>query len=206
VADDVHTSRVNAKAGTLAVLASIAFMPLVWWMAPDASGYLAALTAVLAVNGIVAFTNLHAARPRVGLAVIGNALVVALTALMCSPILIAPGIAAVLGMAMVVMPRLSPLNSAAGATLLMMAGVLVPWLAELAGLAPPTLFVLGDGIMLRAPVVRGSEAPIVAVGIIYSVSLIVGAAWMAEAMRNRIREAHRHLHLQAWQLRQLVPR
>jgi hypothetical protein len=25
-------------------------------------------------------------------------------------------------------------------------------------------------------------------------------------MRKRIREAHRHLHLQAWQLRQLVPR
>jgi hypothetical protein len=38
------------------------------------------------------------------------------------------------------------------------------------------------------------------------VGLIIGAAWVAEAMRNRIREAHRHLHLQAWQLRQLVPR
>jgi len=29
---------------------------------------------------------------------------------------------------------------------------------------------------------------------------------MANAMRNRTRAAHRHLHLQAWQLRQLVPR
>jgi hypothetical protein len=29
---------------------------------------------------------------------------------------------------------------------------------------------------------------------------------VAEAMRSRIRDAHRHLHLQAWQLRQLAPR
>jgi hypothetical protein len=47
---------------------------------------------------------------------------------------------------------------------------------------------------------------VIVVGMAYSVGLLIGAAWLAEAMRNRIREAHRHLHLQAWQLRQLVPR
>jgi hypothetical protein len=207
IVDDVHTSRVNARAGAFAVLASLAFIPLVWWMAPGAAGYFAALTALLAVSGLVAFHNLHAPRPRIGLAVIGNALVAAMTALMFSPVLIAPGIAAVLGMAMVVTPRLSRLNSAAGTALLMMASVLVPWLAELAGLAPTTLFVLGgDGLTLRAPALRGSEAAIVIVGMTYSVGLIAGAVWVAEAMRTRFRDAHRHLHLQAWQLRQLVPR
>jgi hypothetical protein len=208
VADDIEMSRVNAKAGTLAVLASIAFMPMVWWMAPAAAGYVAALTTVLGLCGIVSFYNLNAARPRVGLAVIGNALIVALIALMFSPILIAPGIAAVLGMSMVVTPRLSWLNSAVGAALLMMAGVFGPWLAELAGFASPTLSTLGDGtgIALRAPSVRGSEVAVIVVGMTYAVGLIAGAAWVAEAMRNRIREAHRHLHLQAWQLRQLVPR
>jgi hypothetical protein len=110
-------------------------------------------------------------------------------------------------MAMVVTPRLSRLNSAAGTALLMMASVLVPWLAELAGLAPTTLFVLGgDGLTLRAPALRGSEAAIVIVGMTYSVGLIAGAVWVAEAMRTRFRDAHLHLHLQAWQLRQLVPR
>jgi len=206
--DNVQMSRVNAKAGTLAVLASIAFMPMVWWMAPGAAGYVAALTAILAVCGIVSFYNLNAARPRIGLAVIGNALIVALIALMFSPLLIAPGIAAVLGMSMVVTPRLSPLNSAVGVALLMTAGVCGPWIAELAGLASPSLSMLadGEGIALRAPSVRGSELAIIIVGMAYSVGLIAGAAWVAEAMRTRIRDAHRHLHLQAWQLRQLVPR
>ena len=208
VADDVHTSRVNAKAGTLAALASIAFMPIVWWMAPGAAGYVAALTAVLAVCGLISFYNLHAPRPRIGLAVIGNAFIVALIALMFSPILIAPGIAAVLGMSMVVTPRLSWLNSAVGAALLMTAGVFGPWLAELAGLAPPTLAMLGggEGIALRGPSVGDSEVVVIIVGMIYSAGLIAGAAWVAEAMRSRIRDAHRHLHLQAWQLRQLAPR
>jgi serine/threonine-protein kinase len=205
VAEDVGTSRVNAKAGVLAALASIAFLPIVWWMAPGASGYVAALAAALAVSGIIAFGNLTTARPRVGIAVAGNALVVALIAVMFSPILIAPGVAAVLGMSMVVIPRLSRLNSAAGVALLMSAGVLGPWLAEFAGLASPTLIAFGDGIALRAPGLRGSEVAISTVGMIYSVGLIIGATWVGEAMRVRIREAQARLHLQAWQLRQLVP-
>jgi hypothetical protein len=206
VAEDVGTSRVNAKAGVLAALASIAFLPLVWWMAPGASGYVASLAAALAVSGIIAFHNLTTARPRVGIAVAGNALVVALIAVMFSPILIAPGVAAVLGMSMVVIPRLSRLNSAAGVALLMIAGVLGPWLTELAGLASPTLSSFGDGIALRAPGLRGSEVAISTVGMIYSVGLIIGATWVGEAMRARIRQAQHRLHLQAWQLRQLVPR
>jgi serine/threonine-protein kinase len=206
VAEDIRISRVNAKAGALAVAVSIAFSPLVWWMAPGAGGHLAALVGMLLANGIVCLYNLRAARPRIGLAVIGNAVVVGLLAVMFSPILIAPGVAAVLAMAMVVTPRLSRLNSAGIVTALTIAAMLGPWLAELAGLAPPTIAVLGDGIFLHAPAVRGSEATTIAVGMLYSVGLIVGSSWMGEAMRTRIGEAHRHLHLQAWQLRQLVPR
>jgi eukaryotic-like serine/threonine-protein kinase len=205
-ADDVRMSRVNAKAGILAVLATIGFLPAVWWMAPGAGGYLAALTAALSLSGMIALYNLHAARPRIGLAVLSNMLVVALIALMFSPVLIAPGIAAVLGMAMVVTPRLSPLNSAVGVTLLMIAGVFGPWIAELVGLSPPTLTALGDGIALRAPAVQGNELATIVVSMTYSVGLIIGATWVAEAMRVRISDAHRHLRLQAWQLRQLVPR
>ena len=206
VAEDIRTSRVNAQAGTIAVAVSVAFSPLVWWMAPGAGGYLAALVSILVANGVVAVYNLRAARPRIGLAVIGNAVVVALLAVMFSPILIAPGIAAVLAMAMVVTPRLSRLNSAAIVTALMIAAVIGPWLAELAGLGSTTIAVLGDGVLLHAPALRGPEVLTIAVGMLYAVGLIVGSSWMGEAMRARIRDAHRHLHLQAWQLRQLVPR
>jgi serine/threonine-protein kinase len=206
VAEDVRTSRVNAKAGVIAVAVSIAFSPLVWWMAPGASAHLAVLIGALLGNGIVAAYNLFAPRPRIGLSVIGNAIVVALLAFMFSPILIAPGIAAVLAMAMVVTPRLSRLNSGAIVTALMIAAAIGPWILELLGGAPRTIEVLGGGLALNAPALRGPEVPTIAIGMVYVIGLIIGSCWMAEAMRTRIRQAHRHLQVQAWQLRQLVPR
>jgi hypothetical protein len=44
------------------------------------------------------------------------------------------------------------------------------------------------------------------VAALYTAGLIIGTCWMAHSMRKRTRAAHLALHLQAWQLRQLVPR
>ena len=43
------------------------------------------------------------------------------------------------------------------------------------------------------------------VGSLYAAGLIIGSCAMAGQMRRRGRETRNHLHLQAWQLRQLVP-
>jgi uncharacterized membrane protein YciS (DUF1049 family) len=61
------------------------------------------------------------------------------------------------------------------------------------------------GILLHAPAVAGAEGPALLVAVLYTIGLIIGACGMAHAMRARTRAAHRHLHVQAWQLRQLVP-
>ena len=47
--------------------------------------------------------------------------------------------------------------------------------------------------------------PAILVGSLYAIGLIIGSTAIAHAMRARTRAAHRHLHVQAWQLRQLVP-
>jgi len=59
---------------------------------------------------------------------------------------------------------------------------------------------------MDAPAFAGREVATIGVGCLYTVGLIVGACVMGDVMRSRAREAHRHLLLQAWQLRQLVPR
>jgi len=69
-----------------------------------------------------------------------------------------------------------------------------------------TMSVDRAGILLRAAGVGSAENPAILVGTLYAVGLIVGSCGIGHAMRARAREAHRHLHLQAWQLRQLVPR
>jgi hypothetical protein len=63
-----------------------------------------------------------------------------------------------------------------------------------------------SGILLRAPAVGGDEAPAIVVAGLYAIGLIIGTCWLGHGMRVRARTALRHLHLQAWQLRQLVPR
>ena len=60
------------------------------------------------------------------------------------------------------------------------------------------------GIVLHAPALSGDETRTLLVGVLYVVGLIAGTAVAASAIRAREQIARRRLHLQAWQLRQLV--
>ena len=205
-ADEVRTVKANARAGLWALIACLAFTPLLWWIAPHASGYVAAFTGVMLLSGAFYLYAYHGAAPRPGLVIIGNALLIALLARMFSPILIAPGVAAVLAMAMVLTPRLSVLGSAFAVAALFSAAAIAPMLLERVGVLTRTVSIDRAGILLRAPAVAGAEGPAILVAVLYTIGLIIGACGMAHAMRARTRAAHRHLHVQAWQLRQLVPR
>jgi hypothetical protein len=205
-ADDVRMVKANARAGLWALIACLAFTPLLWWMAPHASGYVAAFTGMLVLSGGFYFYAYHGATPKPGLVILGNAVMIALVARMFSPLFIAPGIAAVLAMAMVLTPRLSVLGSAIAVGALYIAAAIAPMLLERIDAVSRTMSIDPAGIHLRAPAVSGAEGPAILVGVLYTIGLIVGACAMAHAMRARTRAAHRRLHVQAWQLRQLVPR
>jgi hypothetical protein len=61
--------------------------------------------------------------------------------------------------------------------------------------------------LFRAPAVSGEHANLtIAVAALYTIALITGAVIAGHQMRQRNLQAQKHLHLQAWQLRQLVPR
>ena len=204
--EDLEAARVNAGAGIWAVLAGLAYIPLVWWIAPSFFPYLAALSAVLLVMGAISIYNYRAGTPRTGLVVIGNAVLCLLVSRMYSPILIAPAFAAVLAMAMVFTPRFSWLSSGLTVALAMIVSVLMPFALERMGIISRTMRVSNEGVLLTAPAISGNEGAVLAVGVLYMVLLIAGACAMAETLRTRNRIAQRHLHVQAWQLRQLVPR
>jgi eukaryotic-like serine/threonine-protein kinase len=206
VSDDINTARVNARAGAWAVVAGMFFMPLLWWMAPGATGYVLLLTAILVLCGAISLHSLLAPTPRTGLVAIANTVVIAMVAHMFSPLLIAPAVAAVLAFAMVVTPRFSRLSSGTAVAILMISAILGPWVLEGFDVLAVTMTAGDRGVLFQAPAVRGEAGPIFVVGALYVVVLVAGACAMGEVMRTRIRDAHKHLHLQAWQLRQLVPR
>jgi len=203
--DEVHTARDNARAGIWALGACILFIPLLWWIAPASSPYIAGFTSVVLFSAALYFYAYHGATPKPGLVILGNTVMIAMVGRMFSPILIAPGVAAVLAMALVLTPRLSVLGSAVNIGVLFIAAALAPMILERLDVISRTISIDDRGILLRAPAIGGAEGPTLIVAILYMVGLTVGTCWMAHAMRERARLAHRHLHLQAWQLRQLVP-
>ena len=206
-ADDVRTARVNAQAGMLAVVLGVVFSPLMWWLSgPDGGPYLIALTIAMLVMGVVSVYNYKAPQPLTGLVVLGNAVLIALVARAYSPILIAPGLAAALAMALVFTPRFSWLGSRTMVAATLILPVIGLWLLEQLGILSPTLSVTPNGVTLTAPAIGTDKAPVLVVGSLYVITLIGAAAIIGETLRLRTRDAHRHLLMQAWQLRQLVPR
>lgn len=205
-ADEIRMIKDNARAGLWALIASLAFTPLLWWIAPAGGAFVLAFTGVLVLSGVFYVLAYHGKQPRPGLVILGNAFLIALLSRMFSPLFIAPGVAAVLAMAMIITPRLSAVGSAVAVGALFIAAAIGPMALERLGLLSRTMYVDSAGILLRASAVGTAEGPAILVGTLYATGLIIGSCGIAHAMRARARAAHRHLHVQAWQLRQLVPR
>ncbi|HET9621228.1 MAG TPA: serine/threonine-protein kinase [Kofleriaceae bacterium] len=204
--DEVRTVRANARAGLWALVACLGFMPLLWWISPPDHTYVFAFGGALVVSGLIYLFAYHAGVVRPGVVIVGNVLMLAMLARMFTPIFVAPGVAAVLSLALVVTPQLSILGSPVVVSGLYVAATVVPLALERLDVLDRTVSIDAAGILLRAPSVGGNEGAALAVCVLYMAGLIIGTCWMAHAMRTRTRDAHRHLHLQAWQLRQLVPR
>jgi len=204
--DEIRTVRADAHAGLWALFACLAFTPLLWWIAPHASAHVAALTGALLLSGALYLLAYRGAPPRPALVIVGNMIIIAALSRMYSPLLVAPGVASVLSMAMILTPRLSWVGSAASVGTLFLTAAMGPLVLERIGVLSRTVSVDGAGLVLRAPAVGSAEGPTVLVAALYATGLIIGSCAIARAMRARTREAHRRLHVQAWQLRQLVPR
>jgi eukaryotic-like serine/threonine-protein kinase len=203
---DVHDAKAIAKAGVWAVIGSLCFLPLVWWMAPGSISGIPVLAALLVIDGIVAVVAMSGAKPRPGLVVIANTIIVVAVARMFSPILIAPGVAASLGMAMVLTPRFSLLGSPITITILMIGAVIVPLGLEQLGIVSTTMTVTPQGVEFSGPALEGARpTPTLVVSALYAACLAGACIFAGYQMRTRALAAAHRLQLQAWQLRQLVP-
>jgi hypothetical protein len=205
--DDVRDAREVAKAGMWAVIGALMFIPLLWWIAPRGTPYVPMLMAFLVLQGVVSIHATLSKTPRPGLIIVANTVIIIVLARMYSPIMIAPGIAASLAMAMVLTPRFSFLGSPISIAILMAGGIAGPLLLEQMGVISRTMSVSEAGVLFSPPALSGQlEGPTILVGALFAVALVAGAAIAGYQMRARALDAARHLHMQTWQLRQLVPR
>ena len=206
LSDDVTTMQSNAKVGVWVYVFFLGFLPLIWWIAPAGSPYVLVLSALVVVNlGVCLWGSQTNPLGKGGIIAITNALILVVVARMYTPFLIAPGMAAMSCMAIVFTPTRSRLASATGMVLSTGLAVLGTWLLERVGVLSQTTTVDSRGILMDAEALAGDETRTLIVAALYVACLIIAAAGMAYGMATRERAAKRHLHLQAWQLRQLVP-
>jgi hypothetical protein len=83
--------------------------------------------------------------------------------------------------------------------------IIGPWLLERLDVVSTTTSVVRNGVIeLRSAATGSHEMPILTVAALYTCMLMISAALFATEIRRRERELKRRIHLQAWQLRQLV--
>jgi serine/threonine-protein kinase len=203
--EDIQTMRGHARVGTWLFVGFLAFTPLLWWIAPRGSLYVLALSAMISVSLGLCWWGARI-RPlgKEGLIAIASAILLAIVAHMYTPFLAAPGMAAAATMVIVLTPTRSRITSALGIVVLVSVAVLGPWVLERVGALQVTTTIGDHGIVLSAPALAGDETSILIVGILYVLGLIAGTAVIASTIRAREQAARHRLHLQAWQLRQLV--
>jgi len=203
--DNERGARVLAAAGLYVVLASLGFLPLLYWLSDGENALLGVLAVVLAADGVLGQFVRRSRRPRPELIIVANMILVFVLSRMFSPLLIAPGIAASIAIAMTLTPQFSWLGSPIGIIISMSVGVLAPLAFEELGWMSTTMTVGKHGLAFETAAFAGHRVPTLIVGVFYVIALITGAVIAGTSMRRQQREAHRRLHLQAWQLRQLVP-
>jgi serine/threonine-protein kinase len=202
--DEERDAKTIARAGLGTAIASMMFAQLLWFIRPPGSLAPLVMTGALAADSILAWLVVRARRPLPGVILIANAVIVFILARQFSPILVAPGVAASLAMAMVLTPRFSRLGSPWSVGVLMIGAAIVPLALESFGVVSRTMGVDQLGLVFHAPAVGPYQRAAQVVGGLYAACLIAGACIAGYAMRRRTQTAHRHLHLQAWQLRSLV--
>jgi serine/threonine-protein kinase len=204
--DDATTRQGNARAGVASFIAFLAFMPAVWWIAPAGSPYVIALIVMVLVNlGLCVWGASTKTYGKEGLLAVGNAILLTIVSRMYTPLLIAPGLAAMSTMAILFTPTTSRLTRGVVVTGLAWLAVLGPFVLERVGVLSETTRVDARGVLLMPAGTVGDAGPTIGVAVFYVLAMIAAAAWMGNVMRERARAARRHLHVQAWQLRQLVP-
>jgi serine/threonine-protein kinase len=167
--------------------------------------HLGALAALSAINAAIDWTgSRRVTQANTVATIVFNLLIIVLLARLFSPFLIAPGVGAVSLMAFASHPAAANTRLFAGIATIGIVGVLLVWFVELAGWATPTLSTVGGTIEMTSPIHGLATVPLLPALCLYSIVLVIAAAALAGSVASAERATKRQMHIQAWQLRQLL--
>jgi serine/threonine-protein kinase len=204
-ADAVETDRRQARISIWISAGYLAFVPFMlmahnWLYASLVVAYLAFNTLILRMRAHGAFGG----RPYVNAT--RNAVLVAIVAHAYSPALIGPGLAAATVGALLLTASYTRPRALVALVAILACAVVVPWGLEPLGLVHETFYQTEGGVAFYTPQLAAMGPFLRDLGLIlYILGILAATAAIGYTMVQRDRTSRRHLYLQAWQLRQLVP-
>ncbi len=201
---DDQAMRTQARFGAVAQLAYFVFVPIMFAAGFRELWFMIAGPAVAALTlGVTISLVRRPATWMIYASFAGNALLVGIVSRVLSPFLVAPSLAVIIAMVYGMHPR-----TGRGWVLWtsLVAAVLLPWAAELAGLLSQTTTVTERGLVLHVAAERLDVDIITVTLALYTLALLAVATALSRALTASRFAMQHSLHVQAWQLRQLVPR
>ncbi len=201
---DLDSLKKSARFGTLAALAYLSFFPILFFIGFREPWYhivgpgLCAF--IVAVELGIAPKNPYLSGY---LAITANLAMIALLSRIVSPFLIGAGPATVIVMLLSNHKRLINTWLLAG---LSVVATLLPWALELVGVLSPRAFVTHDAFILQTGAGGLNEMGALFGLVLYIVVLIGLATLLSRIQDNERRGVRRNLAIQAWQLKELIPR
>ena len=201
---DLESLRGSARFGALAALAYLFFFPILYWIGYRENWYLVAGPAICAfiiyVEVVVAQKNPYLSGY---LAIGGHLVMFVLLSRIVTPVVLGAGPGVIMVMLLATHPRLIPTWLLAG---IAAAATMMPWFLEWLGVMPSTISVSGRTILLHTAAGTLDHVATIVGLILYILGLLALATVLSTSQDGERRAVRRTLQIQAWQLKQLVPR
>jgi serine/threonine-protein kinase len=201
----MHGQSAAAATGFWAYASWFLYLPLVVWMGLKSVAWFFVPGPFWIAAALMSLLTARRPDPRGRLPVvlvITSTLAVASTTLIFGPFIFLPSIAAVTTLSFTLSTDASrrPIILAAG-----LLSILLPLGLEIAGCLPPSYRFDNDTLIVSSAALHLPAVPTKLFLLVANLAVVVSATVMIARMRDRLTETERHLHLNAWQLRQLVP-
>lgn len=204
--DHFEATRRIARVGLYAHSGYVIVLAMIGAMGFSAPAYPIAFALLIAFNVGILHWYASARTPRSPLLpLVGTTALLALLSRMFSPFLVGPAVASVSAMAYMLGVMRATWQNAVTLIAVTSMAVLGPWVVEELGYLSPSYESTLTSLIFYSPGVTQTEESPAVVFVIYTLVLVAVAVLMALAARRADGRVRERLHLQAWQLRQLVP-
>ncbi|MGE0400441.1 MAG: serine/threonine-protein kinase [Kofleriaceae bacterium] len=202
-AESIDVIRRTINVGMMASASYLLFVPILGLVGRVPVHLLATIAGASAASiGMLWWMRRPGSRLFVAPLIVMQFVLIATCARMYTPFLLGPALAAVTAVALMTGPQYAKRQATLVAVVAILA-VMAPAIAEELGWLAPTIEIAEGVATIRTWAIQGHTTFFLLMSA-YTIAVVTAAVVVVRGLRQAERRARRHMHVQAWQLRQLV--